>query len=115
MAQYLHFDGQNYGVGCPKYDKSLHSKGLLEDATAFSVGPSQTQVAQSKIWCFGPECDGANMVVDSTIGAQYLADIKDSVSSAFQWATKEGPLCEDAGEKIQPSSAFLDVRRQWWQ
>jgi elongation factor 2 len=35
------------------------------------------------------------MVVDTTIGAQYLADIKDSVTSAFQWATKEGPLCED--------------------
>jgi len=57
--------------------------------------PSIAQVAQSKIWCFGPECDGANMVVDTTIGAQYLADIKDSVTSAFQWATKEGPLCED--------------------
>ena len=52
------------------------------------------QVAQ-KIWCYGPDCDGPNMVVDSTIGAQYLQDIKDSVGSAFQWATKQGPLCEE--------------------
>ena len=57
---------------------------------------STAQVAQTKIWCYGPECDGANMVVDSTITAQYLSDIKDSVTSGFQWATKEGPLCEDA-------------------
>lgn len=52
------------------------------------------QVAQ-KIWCYGPDCDGPNMVVDSTIGAQHLQDIKDSVGSAFQWATKQGPLCEE--------------------
>eukprot|EP00438_Fugacium_kawagutii_P035184 Skav232759 [mRNA] locus=scaffold1229:118040:131707:+ [translate_table: standard] len=58
------------------------------------------QVAQTKIWCFGPECDGANMVVDTTIGAQYLADIKDSVGSAFQWATKQGPLCEETGDMM---------------
>ncbi|CAK9019490.1 Elongation factor 2 (EF-2) [Durusdinium trenchii] len=51
--------------------------------------------AAQKIWCFGPECEGPNMVVDSTIGAQYLQDIKDSVGSAFQWATKQGPLCEE--------------------
>jgi len=53
------------------------------------------QVAQTKIWCYGPECDGANMIVDTTIGAQYLLEIKDAVASGFQWASKEGPLCEE--------------------
>merc|ERR1719316_2009134 len=48
-----------------------------------------------KIWCWGPETDGANVVVDTTVAIQYLAEIKEHVNSAFQWCTKEGPLCEE--------------------
>merc|ERR1719473_438916 len=48
-----------------------------------------------KIWCYGPETEGANLVVDETQGVQYLNEIKEHVNSAFQWATKEGPLCEE--------------------
>ncbi|KAH9288388.1 hypothetical protein KI387_032505 [Taxus chinensis] len=48
-----------------------------------------------KIWCFGPETTGPNMVVDMCKGAQYLNEIKDSVVAAFQWASKEGALAEE--------------------
>merc|ERR1712061_612326 len=48
-----------------------------------------------KIWCWGPETDGANVVVDTTQAIQYLAEIKEHVNSAFQWCTKEGPICEE--------------------
>merc|ERR1719329_1705777 len=48
-----------------------------------------------KIWCYGPETEGANVVVDKTVGIAYLLEIKEHVNSAFQWATKEGPLCEE--------------------
>merc|ERR1719323_2585125 len=48
-----------------------------------------------KIWCYGPETEGANVVVDTTQAIQYLNEIKEHVNSAFQWATKEGPLCEE--------------------
>lgn len=48
-----------------------------------------------KIWCFGPDGTGPNMVVDCTKGVQYLNEIKDSVVAGFQWATKEGVLCEE--------------------
>ncbi|VEL23967.1 unnamed protein product [Protopolystoma xenopodis] len=48
-----------------------------------------------RIWCFGPESTGPNCVVDVTKGVQYLNEIKDSVVGAFQWATKEGVLCEE--------------------
>merc|ERR1712063_11139 len=51
--------------------------------------------AARKIWCWGPETDGANVVVDTTQAVQYLIEIKEHVNSAFQWATKEGPLCEE--------------------
>jgi elongation factor 2 len=48
-----------------------------------------------KIWCWGPETDGPNVVVDKTVAVQYLLEIKEHVASAFQWITKEGPLCEE--------------------
>jgi elongation factor 2 len=48
-----------------------------------------------KIWCFGPEGTGPNILVDVTKGVQYLNEIKDSVVAGFQWATKEGVLCEE--------------------
>merc|ERR1711988_1944082 len=51
--------------------------------------------AARKIWCWGPETEGANVVVDTTQAVQYLIEIKEHVNSAFQWTTKEGPLCEE--------------------
>jgi elongation factor 2 len=51
--------------------------------------------AARKIWCWGPETDGPNLVVDETQGVQYLMEIKEHVNSAFQWTAKEGPLCEE--------------------
>jgi elongation factor 2 len=48
-----------------------------------------------KIWCFGPEGTGPNLLVDVTKGVQYLNEIKDSVIAGFQWATKESVLCEE--------------------
>jgi len=48
-----------------------------------------------KIWCFGPDTEGPNVVVDASKGVQYMNEIKDSVVAAFQWATKEGVLCDE--------------------
>ncbi|CAF0827047.1 unnamed protein product [Brachionus calyciflorus] len=48
-----------------------------------------------KIWCFGPEGTGPNLLIDCTKGVQYLNEIKDSVVAGFQWATKEGPMAEE--------------------
>jgi len=48
-----------------------------------------------KIWCFGPDTMGPNILVDCTKGVQYLNEIKDSVVAGFQWATKEGVLCDE--------------------
>jgi len=54
-----------------------------------------------KIWCFGPETMGANVVVDVTQGVQYLNEIKEHVVSGMQWASKEGPLCEENMRSIR--------------
>jgi len=48
-----------------------------------------------KIWCFGPETTGANLLVDVTKQVQYLNEIKDSMEAAFQWATKEGVMTDE--------------------
>jgi len=48
-----------------------------------------------KIWCFGPETNGPNIMVDCTKGVQYLNEIKDSCVAGFQWASKEGVLCDE--------------------
>jgi elongation factor 2 len=48
-----------------------------------------------KIWCFGPETTGANVLVDVTTQCQYLHEIRDSMEAAFQWATKEGVMSDE--------------------
>nr|QVU21286.1 translation elongation factor 2 [Salpingoeca llamariensis] len=61
----------------------------LADNFEWDVGDAR------KIWCFGPEGTGPNMVVDVSKGVQYLNEIKDSVVAGFQWATKEGVLADE--------------------
>jgi elongation factor 2 len=48
-----------------------------------------------KIWCFGPENKGPNLLVDCTKAVQYLNEIKDSVVAGFQWVTKEGVMTNE--------------------
>ena len=48
-----------------------------------------------KIWCYGPDGRGPNVVVDVTKGVQNMNDMKDSFTSAWQWATKEGVMADE--------------------
>jgi elongation factor 2 len=48
-----------------------------------------------KIWAFGPDGTGPNLFVDTTRGANYLIEIKQSIVAGFAWATQNGPLCEE--------------------
>jgi elongation factor 2 len=63
-----------------------------------------------KIWCFGPDTTGPNLLVDVTKGVQYLNEIKDSCVAAFQWATKEGVLCEENMRGIRYNVLDVTVR-----
>ena len=71
----------------PTQDPKVRAKRLVEE---FEWEKDDTQ----KIWCFGPENTGPNMVVDVTKGVQYMNEIKESMVSSFQWASKQGALCE---------------------
>jgi elongation factor 2 len=46
-----------------------------------------------RVWSLGPDYSGANVLLDNTKGVQCLNEIKDSVVSAFQIQSKNGPLC----------------------
>uniref|UniRef100_A0A646QHT4 Eukaryotic translation elongation factor n=1 Tax=Hemiscolopendra marginata TaxID=943146 RepID=A0A646QHT4_9MYRI len=62
---------------------------LLSDKYDYDVTEAR------KIWCFGPDGTGPNILIDCTKGVQYLNEIKDSVVAGFQWATKEGVMAEE--------------------
>merc|ERR1712046_236492 len=76
------------GSAGPKADPKERTKLLKEK---YDWAPDEA----GKIWAWGPETEGANLVVDKTVGVQYLLEIKEHVNSAWQWITKEGPLCEE--------------------
>ncbi|XP_008336799.1 elongation factor 2-like [Cynoglossus semilaevis] len=76
------------GEVVPRQDLKTRAR-YLADKYDWDVGEAR------KIWCFGPDGTGPNLLVDVTKGVQYLNEIKDSVVAGFQWAAKEGVLCEE--------------------
>jgi len=56
-------------------------------------------LASRSVWAFGPEVNGPNVLVDdclpSEVNKSLLVQSKDSLVQGFQWATKEGPLCDE--------------------
>jgi len=76
------------GVIGPKDDPKTRARKLAEE-----FGWDVTEAR--KIWAFGPNTNGNNLLVDVTKGVQYLNEIKDSVIAALQWVTKEGVLANE--------------------
>jgi translation elongation factor EF-G len=69
-------------------DVKIRGKKLVDD---FGWDKDLTK----KVWCFGPDTMGPNMLLDATKAVQYLSEIKDSCVGAFQWASKEGVMAEE--------------------
>lgn len=65
------------------------------------------QTEAKKIWCFGPENVGPNLLVDGTKAVAYLNEVRDSMENAFQWATKEGIIAEETVRGVRYN--LLDV------
>lgn len=78
----------------PKQESKERTRMLVDD---FDWEKTEAQ----KIWTFGPDSIGPNLLVDVTKAVQYLQEIKDSVESAFQWVTREGPLTEETMRGIR--------------
>lgn len=54
----------------------------------------------SRIWAFGPDQEGPNILMNSTEASQYMKEIKDSVVTGFEAATSCGVLCDEATRSI---------------
>jgi len=76
------------GIFKPRDDPKLRARAMADD---FGMDVSEAR----RIWAFGPDGTGPNLLLDASKGVQYLNEIKDHCNSGFQWATKEGPLCDE--------------------
>lgn len=78
----------------PKDEAKLRVRKLVD-----KFGWDSTEA--KKMWVFGPDSSGPNILVDATKAVQYLNEIRDSMESAFQWVTKEAVLTEEAMRGIR--------------
>lgn len=84
----------------PRHDFKLRAR-YLADNHGWDVTDAR------KIWGYGPDGTGANLFVDATKGISYLNEIKESVLGGFNWATKDGVLCEEVVRGMRVN--LLDV------
>lgn len=61
----------------------------LNEVHGWDVGDAR------KIWEFGPDGSGPNVIIDMTKAVQYLTEIKDAVCLAFRNASREGALANE--------------------
>ena len=76
--------------------KNVHSQADPKIRARTLADEFEWDVAEArKIWCFGPDGSGPNIVVDVTKGVQNMNELKDSFVAAWNWAAKEGVMCEE--------------------
>lgn len=71
---------------------------LLTTARSGQARSPSSLADARKIWDFGPEgvgTLGTNILADKSKGVQYLNEVNDSLKTAFQAATRDGPLCAE--------------------
>jgi len=78
-------------VVTPGMDVKDRSK-ILREHPAFGWEEAATP---QKIWCFGDDGIGPNVLTERTMGVAYLNEIRDSVVGGFKWACNEGPMCDE--------------------
>jgi elongation factor 2 len=72
----------------PRMESKLRAKELQN-----RFGWDQTDAR--RVWSFGPDSEGPNVVVDTTKSAEYLQEVREHLIGAFQWVTKQGVLCDE--------------------
>ncbi|KAJ2724497.1 hypothetical protein GGI07_001928 [Coemansia sp. Benny D115] len=65
----------------------------------FETNHGWDTLAARSIWAFGPGPEGPNVLNDDTLPAetnkQRLRGARDAIRQGFQWAVREGPLCDE--------------------
>jgi len=54
-----------------------------------------------KLWAFGPDNEGPNIILDQTKGCQFMHEIKDAMVTGFQVVTASGVLCEEGVRSLR--------------
>nr|WJH19484.1 Elongation factor Tu GTP-binding domain-containing protein 2 (EFTUD2) [Euglena gracilis] len=74
-------------------------------ATFFQQKYDWDVLAARSVWAFGPNSNGANILLDDTLAAEVdktlLSSCRDSIVQGFQWGTREGPLCDEAIRNVK--------------
>eukprot|EP00993_Chasmostoma_nieuportense_P003043 NODE_378_length_2322_cov_22.140774_g351_i0.p1 GENE.NODE_378_length_2322_cov_22.140774_g351_i0~~NODE_378_length_2322_cov_22.140774_g351_i0.p1 ORF type:complete len:652 (-),score=203.98 NODE_378_length_2322_cov_22.140774_g351_i0:64-2019(-) len=89
-------------------------KGLAEDIEGKSIGLDMPRkvvqtffqqkydwdlLAARSVWAFGPNNNGANILLDDTLPSEVdktlLSGVRESIVQGFQWGAREGPLCDE--------------------
>jgi len=81
-------DIENGKIG-PKDDPKVRAKLMYEKYSW------DKDLCGTKLWNFGPENVGPNVLIDATKGIAYMNEIRDSMESAWQWVTKEAVITEE--------------------
>jgi len=92
------FDDETVGPNMETKDRSK----ILREHPAFGWEEASTP---QKIWCFGNDLIGPNVMSERTVGVAYLTEIRDSVVGGFKLACFEGPMCE---EKVRGMKMWLN-------
>lgn len=82
------------GVIKSHYDPQTRARVIAEQL-------NWSESAAKKIWCFGPDNAGPNVLVEDTRGVMYVQEIKGGCVAGFQWATREGVLAEENMRGVQ--------------
>ena len=57
------------------------------------------------IWAFGPESNGANLLLNNTLPSEVdqklLGSVRESVVQGFKWGCREGPLCDEPVRNVK--------------
>lgn len=72
----------------PKEDFKVRAR-YLNEVHGWDLGDAR------KIWEFGPDGSGPNVIIDMTKAVQYLNEIKDAVCLAFRNASREGAVANE--------------------
>ena len=79
------------------------SFGILTDVLVDDFG--WDELTASSVWAFGPTHQNSNMLIDYTIAdetdSKLLQTSRNSITQGFQWATREGPLCEEPMKNVK--------------
>lgn len=76
-----------------------------ERGTFFQEKYQWDLLASRSIWAFGPDDSGPNILLDDTLPSQVdkksLGTVRDHIKQGFQWAAREGPLCDEPMRNVK--------------